>query len=593
MFGSYNNKNINFILGTPLPPDEEQTQIINSSFPSSIKNNNNVYKKKVQTNIVESKKSSHSNNYFNVDNFFNKNYTGFSLNNEYGLVKNQNYDKSIVENKQQQTTNDNPYIFNSFQNMNQPGSNLFYFANIRQQQPEPEIIEIQDIQEPLSKKLIFNYSFLNKNIVLYVPSNIIFDENTKESIDFLIHYLSTFIEYYMNYRTIRNNMDPFFNYLNVLETQLNMSQTSEEIYMSIMQFIKDSMTYLLKVKKVLSFPKKKFNQKFLKTYPLKNPELISLLKDAWSKNLKNRRILVKNQRIEVDTYETEKKRKDKLLQKKISNNDLMSTYNVSLVDIFPFDLHFQTFYFNLIDKMQPEEKAYFRDIYDKLHYSNRVNFLYFLVNNIQSPPYFNQIYFIDNKKPYTMQSLLFLSPYININDYVLNKYLQTLKRIYLYFKTNKKYQYILENAKRYNTNYELVDFLLQNIFTILREYHDETTPMDVIYVILEPIRDIIPHYVEQLVKDIQTDTMKKILSRSLALLQQRNHNSYVLIKQSQNKKDLDTFLREDVVPGLSKIIPVNVFESIFYKLKQDHLHYYKVVLSIFKKKQKEYAQSIQ
>lgn len=585
MFGSYNNKNRNFILTTPLPPNEQQTQVINSSLQSAKKNNN---KKIVQTNMVESNESSHSNKFFNVNNFFNQNF-GFSLNNEYGLVKNHNYEKSIVENKQQQTTNDKPYIFNPLYS-----SNLFQLNEIiPQQQPEPEIIEIQDIQEPLSKKLIFNYSFLNKNIVLYVPSNIIFDENTKESIDFLIHYLSTFIEYYMNYTTIRNNMDPFFSYLNVLETQLNISQTSEQIYMSIMQFIKDSMTYLLKVKKVLSFPKKKYNQKFLKTYPLKNPELISLLKNAWSKNLKNRQIKVKNQRIGVDIYELEKKRKDKLLQKKISNNDLMSIYNVALVDKFPFDRHFQTFYFNLIDKMQPEEKVYFRDIYDKLHYTNRVNFLYFLVNNIQSQPHFNQIYFIDNKKPYTMQSLLFLSPYINMNDFILNKYLQTLKRIYLYFKTNEKYQYILDNARRYNTNYELVDFLLQNIFTILREYHDETTPMDVIYVILEPIRDIIPHYVEQLVKDIQTDTMKKILSRSLALLQQRNHDSYVLIKQSQNIKDLDTFLREDVVPGLSKIISVNVFESIFYKLKQDHPYYYKAVLSIFKKKQKEYAQSIQ
>jgi hypothetical protein len=188
-----------------------------------------------------------------------------------------------------------------------------------------------------------------------------------------------------------------------------------------------------------------------------------------------------------------------------------------------------------------------------------------------------------------------LSPYIDLNDNILNKYLISLKGVYLYFGSKKIYKEIFGNfnTKLFNTNYELINFLNENIFKIIYTAHDETTPLTVISIILEPIREISPQFVEKLVMEIQLLTMRDVLQRCLTILEEKNYNYYIGIRKNQNKKDLDSFFKKDIVPGLSRHITLPAFENIFYKIYQDQPDYYKDLLSIFKKKQKEYAKTLQ
>lgn len=433
---------------------------------------------------------------------------------------------------------------------------------------------------PQQMILIYQYDLFDQKIQLHVSDKIILDEKTLNTLDFLIYYLGVFSEYYKKYDSLRKNMDPFLLHLIDLKESLEKdAKNTDDVHNFTLKFIKKSMPYLLKVKKFVFFDKKKYDSKFTKKISASNPDLMGVIKNAWLKSYKNKRL--------ASTPSFTRSTKVLLFPKK-TNSQFITQYSM-------FNTQFQTIYFDLIEKMTTEQKMQFRDIYDNIHYTHKIPFLHNLIYNTSHEPYFSQIYFLNEKKPYSIQALLFLSPYIDLNDNILNKYLESLKGVYLYFGSKKVYKEIFENfnTKLFTTNYELINFLNEIIFKIIYTSHDETTPLTVISIILEPIREISPQFVEKLVMEIQLLTMKDVLQRCLTILQDKNHNYYISIKKNQNKKDLDSFFKKDIVPGLSRIITLPVFEKIFYKIYQDQPDYYKDLLSIFKKKQKEYAKTLQ
>lgn len=440
---------------------------------------------------------------------------------------------------------------------------------------------------PQQMILIYQYDLFDQKIQLHVSNKIILDEKTLNTLDFLIYYLGVFSEYYKKYDSLRKNMDPFLLHLIDLKESLEKdSKNTDDVHNFILNFIKKSMPYLLKVKKFVFFDKKKYDSKFTKKISDSNPDLMGVIKNAWLKSYKNKRL--------ASTPLFTRSTKVLLFPKK-KNSQFITQYDMLASDEFPFNTQFQTIYFDLIEKMTTEQKMQFRDIYDNIQYTHKIPFLHNLIYNTIHEPYFSQIYFLNEKKPYSIQALLFLSPYIDLNDNILNKYLESLKGVYLYFGSKKVYKEIFENfnTKLFTTNYELINFLNEIIFKIIYTSHDETTPLTVISIILEPIREISPQFVEKLVMEIQLLTMKDVLQRCLTILEDKNHNYYISIKKNQNKKDLDSFFKKDIVPGLSRIITLPVFEKIFYKIYQDQPDYYKDLLSIFKKKQKEYAKTLQ
>jgi hypothetical protein len=567
-----NNKKNNFRLHTPGANENYFfSDLYTRSEPLANKTHLNQ-KVNESVKIVNSQKQSTENN-FNHTNLFDS--TSLNLFNSARLFLNE----PPLE-KQRNITN-----FNNFQFYAPIDTNI---PSINQIQNKNDAIYINPTDlHPQQMILIYQYDLFDKKIQLHVSDKILLDEKTLNTIDFLIYYLGVFSEYYEKYDSLRKNMDPFLlHFLDLKESLEKDAKNTDDVNNFILKFIKKSMPYLLKVKKFVFFDKKKYDSKFTKKISTSNPDLMGVIKNAWLKSHRNKRLA------STPTFTRSKK---VFLFPKKTNSPFITQYNMLASHKFPFNTHFQTIYFNLIEKMTTEQKIQFRDIYENIHYTQKNSFLHNLIYNTSHEPYFSQIYLLNEKKPYSIQALLFLSPYIDLNDNILNKYLISLKGVYLYFGSKKIYKEIFGNfnTKLFNTNYELINFLNENIFKIIYTAHDETTPLTVISIILEPIREISPQFVEKLVMEIQLLTMRDVLQRCLTILEEKNYNYYIGIRKNQNKKDLDSFFKKDIVPGLSRHITLPAFENIFYKIYQDQPDYYKDLLSIFKKKQKEYAKTLQ
>lgn len=144
---------------------------------------------------------------------------------------------------------------------------------------------------PQQMSLIYQYDLFDKKIQLHLSDKILLDEKTLNTLDFLIYYLGVFSEYYKKYDSLRKNMDPFLLHLIDLKESLEKdAKNTNDVHNFTLKFIKKSMPYLLKVKKFVFFDKKKYDSKFTKKISASNPDLMGVIKNAWLKSYKNKRL---------------------------------------------------------------------------------------------------------------------------------------------------------------------------------------------------------------------------------------------------------------------------------------------------------------
>lgn len=385
---------------------------------------------------------------------------------------------------------------------------------------------------------------------------------------YLNEYIIIFKKLYNNNPKIQPEYDIIFPMIDNLSLALINSENPEHVTNIILQFIKDTLMIIQRIKKIKFWTKKIYTKYFLSIAPQNNPDLIKTIENAYSEYLRQSSLKVYNK--------PSKQIKPYIERPAFTDITQPNEFRVYVPKEVIHKKNLFERYPELKGKVPISSANHIKQFLNMFQYSYKNKFYKNILFSKSQPPYLYQ--FIVVPKTYHQKTaFLFFHPNI-IMDEIMTKHIYVIVRWMETFKyENPYFNDFFDKCKSIDSNIFLINSIVYTIWNSLNTYIKEMTKQQIVYII-EPIRHIHFHLYNDILYRHRDVLLKRIESRLLAYLQKHKYEIY---KKVKNKTNNNTYKRLIyIVPQFSNI-GTSIVTSLLNLIKDEYPDEYQKLINVY------------